>query len=120
SACVMGSASALAQASAQPQAETADMATASSSDIIVTARRRAERLQDIPVSVSAYDDETLKRAGVTQLDNLAQVSPGFTAQASPFGGGAMTVTIRSQRQFLPNVVYDPSVPIYFADVVQAR
>lgn len=89
-------------------------------EIIVTARRRAERLQDVPISVSAFDQSTLTRSGVTRLDNLAQVSPGFTAMASPFGAGAMTVTLRSQRQYLPNVVYDPSVPIYFAEVVQSR
>lgn len=89
-------------------------------DIIVTARRREERAQDVPVSVVALSGLQLARANVLRIDDLTRVAPGFVVQASPFGNGALTVTLRSQRQNLPNMTYDPSVGIYFAEVVAMR
>lgn len=46
-------------------------------DIIVTATRREERLQDIPVSVTAVTGKTLGGAGITHVRELTQVVPGL-------------------------------------------
>ena len=40
-----------------------DVGTAQDQDIIVTARRRAESLQDVPIAVTAYSGEALERCG---------------------------------------------------------
>lgn len=47
-------------------------------EIIVTAQRRAENLQDVPVSVAAVSGSQLAAAGVSDLEGLRQVVPGLT------------------------------------------
>jgi iron complex outermembrane receptor protein len=49
-------------------------------EIIVTAQRRQERLQDVPLSVSVQSGEQLLKAGVTDSRGLAQLTPGLTMQ----------------------------------------
>ena len=46
-------------------------------EIIVTAQRRSERLEDVPMSVSVISQETLATTGVTTIRDLAQVTTGF-------------------------------------------
>ena len=46
-------------------------------NIVVTAQRREERLQDVPVSVTAFDAELLQKSGVTDTRALTQVIPNM-------------------------------------------
>lgn len=48
-----------------------------SGEIIVTARRREESLQDVPIAVTALTGEELVRKGVTSVDDLKNVTPGL-------------------------------------------
>lgn len=48
-------------------------------ELVVTAQRREERLQDVPLAVSAMAGPALERAGVTNTTQLSQVMPGLTA-----------------------------------------
>lgn len=66
--------------------------------IVVTAQRRSERLQDVPISITAASAETLTRAGVTDTQSLAIVTPGLQltsvrAAVVPFLRGVGTVNI---------------------------
>ncbi len=54
-------------------------------DIVVTATRREQKLQDVPVAVTAVTAESLGRSGASDIRNLTQVVPGF------FGGRAAGV-----------------------------
>lgn len=51
--------------------------SAEDGDIIVTAQRRAERLQDVPVSVTAVTDEALRARGISSLAQLSQAAPSL-------------------------------------------
>lgn len=46
-------------------------------EVVVTAQRRSERLQDVPVSVSAVSGDTLAAQHVTQIDDLASKVPNL-------------------------------------------
>jgi len=46
-------------------------------DIIITANRRSENLQDVPISVAAFTGETLKTQGVVNVVDLPQITPGL-------------------------------------------
>lgn len=66
-------------------------------DIIVTAQRRAERLEDVPLSITALQGDSLDKAGITNAMELGQVVPGaaFTrvgAQVKPSIRGVTTTT----------------------------
>jgi iron complex outermembrane recepter protein len=55
-------------------------ASAGLEEIVVTATRREERLQDVPVSVSAFSQEKLDAEGLKNIDDLVRLSPGVTFQ----------------------------------------
>jgi outer membrane receptor protein involved in Fe transport len=64
-------------------AATGDAETPSSvglEEIVVTATRREERLQDIPVTVMAFSQEKLDSEGLHNIDDLARLSPGVNFQ----------------------------------------
>jgi iron complex outermembrane recepter protein len=49
-------------------------------EIVVTATRRTERLQDVPVSVLAFSQEKMDSQGLKNVDDLARLSPGLNFQ----------------------------------------
>src|SRR5262245_44230810 len=93
----------LAIAQDEPPAAPAPAAEAegSSMDIVVTAQRRSERLQEIPASISAFDSNALKASGVVDISNIAPRTPGF--YAGGFGSARPQLYIRGigTRQFDP-------------------
>jgi iron complex outermembrane receptor protein len=60
-----------------PEAAEARSGAASSEDIIVTATRRAQRLQDVPLSVTAFSQEDLNELGIVGYEGIAQNTPGI-------------------------------------------
>jgi outer membrane receptor protein involved in Fe transport len=67
---------ALAQDNAGSTAET-ETASEAGGDIIVTATRRAERLQDVPLSITAFTQEQLTAKGIVGYEGLARETPGI-------------------------------------------
>jgi iron complex outermembrane receptor protein len=63
---------------AQETPATAGAAGADGGDILVTARRREERLQDVPVSVTALDGAGLRSQGISSFRDVASQVPGFS------------------------------------------
>lgn len=105
----------------QAQAEPQQAATAGSADdIIVMARRREERLQEVPVAVTAISGDDLARQSIVTLSDLTRAVPSLQIIPTAFGANVPRFVIRAQSQFEPLFTQDPSVAVYFADVVQAR
>jgi iron complex outermembrane recepter protein len=67
--------SAYAQEGAGAEVEAADE---NPNEIVVTAQRREERLQDVPISISAVSSEELSKRSVTDLSGLAGAVPGLS------------------------------------------
>ena len=59
--------------------------SADAPEIIVTAQKRVERLQDAPLSINAASGAQLQSAGITNTDQLQKLVPGFTAEKTAFG-----------------------------------
>jgi iron complex outermembrane receptor protein len=57
-------------------------------EIIVTAQKRSENLQDVPISVVAINAQQIKDAGITDIRNLAILTPGLTVTSE--GNEAIT------------------------------
>jgi outer membrane receptor protein involved in Fe transport len=62
-------------------------------EIVVTAQKRAERLQEVPASVTAIKGEALSELGLSQLADYAQYAPGLAVQGGGSPGQA-SVTLR--------------------------
>lgn len=85
-------------------------------EILVSARRRPEREEDIPLIVSQRSPEDLQRRAVRTLSDLARVTPGFVATGQTTNATPLLV-MRGQRRSisdenrLPLVVYQDEVPL---------
>ncbi|MBF8292070.1 MAG: hypothetical protein HW392_897, partial [Steroidobacteraceae bacterium] len=55
-------------------------------EVIVTATRRAERLQDVPESISAFDTKAIAMRGLQQMDDIAKLIPGLSLGVREPGG----------------------------------
>lgn len=86
-------------------------------EIIVTARRREESMQDIPVAVTALSNDFLREQSITQLDELGIHIPSFRVSYGGTGTADPVLTLRGQRPSTVTVTEDPAVPVYFAEVV---
>lgn len=109
----------MAQTSTPPQAaEGAD--TADMGEIVVTARRRAESIQDVPISVSALSGEQLQRAGVNDAQSLQYATPSLSITSAQSQRNTVAFALRGQRTQETQLFTDPPVGTYFAEVVQPR
>jgi iron complex outermembrane receptor protein len=92
-------------------------------EVLVTARRRVETLQDVPVSVSALQGETLRLQQVYRADQLGTLVPNLVFKpVAPSSGsssvGQMFIRGIGQSDFTP--VTDPGVALYLDGVYLAR
>jgi hypothetical protein len=56
-------------------------------ELVVTARRREESLQDTPIAVSAYSGERLEDLGITMITRLQDLTPNMVFQNTPTNSG---------------------------------
>lgn len=90
-------------------------------EIIVQARRRNERLQDVPVSVAVATPEQMQRNNITNIADVSRINPSLVATPGLTSGRSYPVfAIRGQSQQEFTLLADPSVPVYIGDVVAAR
>jgi iron complex outermembrane recepter protein len=64
--------------SASTSTSTSNPGAAELEEVVVTSQRRAERLQDVPISVSAFSQEKLDSQGLRSIDDVTQLTPGVT------------------------------------------
>jgi iron complex outermembrane recepter protein len=88
--------------------------------ITVTARRREETLQDVPVSVTAFTADTLSKLGLSDISALQTTIPNTTLTASRGTNSTLTSFIRGVGQQDPVAGYESGVGIYLDDVYLAR
>src|SRR5882757_11268266 len=104
-------------------AETVDVLpekAANLEEIIVTAQRRDESLQKVPVAVSAFSAQTLQQAGITTAQELARITPSFTASSLLGTADEVSLSIRGQRTAAERITNDGAVIAYVAEVPIAR
>jgi iron complex outermembrane receptor protein len=112
---------ALAQSAPQAQAEAAP--EGGIAEIVVTAQKRSENVQDVPISISAFTASALQERAVTSVASLSNIAPNVTLDAgTPFSGSSSVLSayIRGigANDFAFNI--DPGVGIYLDGVYLAR
>jgi iron complex outermembrane recepter protein len=85
--------------------------------IVVTAQRRAEPLQEVPLSVSALTGTQIKNANVTSADRLEQLVPGLRMGRS---GSDLRPAMRGTYTENVSATGDPRFGIYIDDIYQSR
>ncbi|CAN5254811.1 TonB-dependent receptor [soil metagenome] len=109
---------AVASAQTSPQAEPAS--PTGLEEVIVTAQRREERLQDVPVAVTAFGARELERRQINDVRGLTENAPSITFTATPYGNNDLILAIRGVAPggVLPNV--DQAVGTYVDGIYYAR
>ncbi|MFS2316822.1 TonB-dependent receptor [Maricaulis sp. D1M11] len=88
--------------------------------ITVTARRREESLQDVPLSVSAFTGDQLEDLGAPDITGLAEVLPNVTLEVSRGTNSTLSAFIRGVGQQDPVAGFEAGVGIYIDDVYLNR
>ncbi|ABI64608.1 TonB-dependent receptor [Maricaulis maris MCS10] len=88
--------------------------------ITVTARRREETLQDVPLSVTAMTGEDLERMGALDIVAIADTTPNITLEVSRGTNSTLSAFIRGVGQQDPVAGFEAGVGIYVDDVYLNR
>ncbi len=92
-------------------------------EIVVTAEKRTENIQDVPIAITAFSETELRAKGLTDIHSLSALTPNVNLdQGSPFSGSnsVLSASIRGigQDDFAFNL--DPGVGVYVDGVYFAR
>jgi iron complex outermembrane receptor protein len=85
-------------------------------DIVVTARRVEERLQDVPISMTVFTQQAITDRNIVSGKDLTTYTPSLSSN-SQFGNDNSTFSLRG---FVQDLFTSPSVGVYFADVIAPR
>jgi len=109
--CAYAVALVLSAAASHALAEAADKADVLE-EVIITAQKRAQNLQDVPLSVTAIGAEQLEVRGIESLSGLNAVAPNVLFRANPGSKLISTVGIRGSVTGQPAIWVDPAVGLY--------
>ncbi len=116
--CVLLAPAAWAQEAAPASEASTDATTLGT--VTVTARKREETLQEVPVAVTAFTSESLDKLNIKDLGDLDAQVPNLTIYAARGSSSTATAYIRGVGQADPLWGVDPGVGIYLDDVYIAR
>jgi len=89
-------------------------------EVVVSARKKTESLQDTPISLTVFSEERLKVEGISGLADIASKVPGLTIEPFPINGGSLRIYIRGIGLGDIQVTQDTPVAVYLDGVYIAR
>ncbi|MDE0128471.1 MAG: TonB-dependent receptor [Gammaproteobacteria bacterium] len=99
-------------------------------EVVVTARKQEERIQDVPLTISAFTAAEISERGLSDVMDISQFTPGFSFEKlNRYGvqGGGSRPVIRGQSQilgganasiFVDGVLYNDSILSFPFDIVE--
>ena len=90
-------------------------------EVVVTARKRMETIQDIPISVTVFTADQLEKAGITEFKQLGLNNPNVKISEGQSGSGiSTTIAIRGNLQNDVTFQLDPAVGTYLDGMIVSR
>ena len=89
-------------------------------EIVVTARKRAEYSQSVPIPISALNAEQLQIRNIVELTDIEKLAPNLSIQASAVNSGVLEVYMRGIGQANWAIPHDPKIGLYTDGVYAAR
>jgi iron complex outermembrane receptor protein len=89
-------------------------------DIIVTAQKRQENIQDVPIAISAVGSQYLESRGVQSIDDLGTISPNVKFERAPSSKTISQIAIRGSVTINPAITWEPAVGLYMDGVYIAK
>lgn len=122
-AVIIGSAMSSAQAQANSEnANEGDQAPQAyvSQDIVVTAQRRAERMQDVPIAVTAFTETTIRELNLEDAMSVSKYIPSMISQSNAGLATANAYYLRGLGNSQSAATFDPPVGTYVDSIYIAR
>lgn len=88
--------------------------------IIVTATRRAQDVQDIPLAVTAIAPQQLEAQRVVDIRQVATLAPSFTASQAQLASGSVVLRVRGVGTTSNNIGFESAVGIFVDGAYQSR
>lgn len=85
-------------------------------EVLVTAQKRAQSLQDVPISIVAYDSDKLAALGIDELTDISASIPSLVVNSFNNDPGAVRLFLRGIGQNDVQLTQDPSVALYLDGV----
>ncbi|WP_372749056.1 TonB-dependent receptor [Litorivivens sp.] len=101
-------------------AQVADKRSATIEEVIVTARKVEESLQDTPVSVAAFSSADLEQLGASEAKDVADFTPNLRMQKQSGSQDNYAMAIRGVSSGETALTIDPTVGVYMDGVYLAR
>lgn len=89
-------------------------------DIIVTAQKRAQNIQDVPISISALPTDYLEKREISSIESLSGLSPNLKVERASNSLSSSVIAIRGGVQSNPQLYFEPSVGLYMDGVYIAK
>lgn len=89
-------------------------------EVIVTAQKHEESLQQTPIAISAFTATALQQRGIEQAQDVSLFTPNMIAAVQPASAGTASYAIRGIAQTEPIMSVDPAVGVYMNGVYMAR
>jgi iron complex outermembrane receptor protein len=81
-------------------------------EVLVTAQKREQRLQEVPVAVTAIGEEQLHALDINNVMDLGSLAPNLQVQSSISNNTGLQISIRGAMQQNPALFWDPTVGLY--------
>ncbi len=94
----------------------ASSAIAQLEEVLVTAQKREQSLQDIPIAVTAFNQMELDTRRIADVKDLALFVPNMQITDSPGGTSGATISIRGASTINPAITWEPVVGLYLDGV----
>lgn len=89
-------------------------------EVIVTAEKKSESLQDTPISLTAFSSERLETDGISNLSDIGSKVPSLTIEPFPINNATLRIFIRGIGISDAQLTQDPPVGIYIDGSYIAR
>ena len=91
-----------------------------SDDIVVTAQRREQNLQDVPIALTALDSRYLEARDIRSIDQLGSIAPSLKIERAPASKTISQLSIRGSVTINPAITFEPAVGLYLNGVYIAK
>jgi iron complex outermembrane receptor protein len=89
-------------------------------EIVVTAQKRSENIQNVPIAISAVGSQFLESRGITSIDGLGAIAPNVKFERAPSNKTISQISIRGSVTINPAVTWEPAVGLYLNGVYIAK
>lgn len=102
------------------QAQTAAQEVATLEEVVVTAQKREQKLQDVPIAITAFNAEQLQERGISSVASLNALAPNLQISTATADTTGSQFSIRGAVTINPAMYWDPTVGVYLDGVYVSK